>query len=174
MACDPAEFERFVRRYQDMVYTTAARLLGRGPDAEDVGQETFLKAYERFDSLVEPGAGAWLRTTATNLSLNHLSRHRSRWKLFSQLSDDDSARIEGRASESGPSAEALSGAQEAQDLQEALLRLPDHQRVPLVLFHFEDMSYEEIASRLGVSLGKVKTDIFRARAALKSALGEGA
>ena len=49
-------------------------------------------------------------------------------------------------------------------------RLPDHQRVPLVLFHFEEMSYQEIADALGVSLGKVKTDIHRGREALETQL----
>ena len=48
----------------------------------------------------------------------------------------------------------------------ALQRLPDHQRVPLVLYHFEDLSYQEIAAKLNISLTKVKTDIRRARAAL--------
>ena len=48
--------------------------------------------------------------------------------------------------------------------------LPDHQRVPLVLFHFEGTGYQEIADTLGVSLGKVKTDIHRGREALKRVL----
>jgi RNA polymerase sigma-70 factor (ECF subfamily) len=52
-------------------------------------------------------------------------------------------------------------------VEEGLRLLPDHQRVPLVLFHFEELSYQEIALTLGVSLGKVKTDIHRGREALK-------
>jgi len=55
-------------------------------------------------------------------------------------------------------------------LEEAVRRLPDHQRVPIVLFHFEDMSYQDIAVVLGVSLGKVKTDIHRGREALRKQL----
>jgi RNA polymerase sigma-70 factor (ECF subfamily) len=51
-------------------------------------------------------------------------------------------------------------------VDEALSKLPDHQRVPLVLYHFEELPYDQIASRLGISLAKVKTDILRARAAL--------
>jgi RNA polymerase sigma-70 factor (ECF subfamily) len=51
-------------------------------------------------------------------------------------------------------------------LEEALRRLPAHQRVPLVLYHFEDLSYEDIAAKLDISLAKVKTDIRRGRAAL--------
>jgi RNA polymerase sigma-70 factor (ECF subfamily) len=55
-------------------------------------------------------------------------------------------------------------------LEQALRKLPDAQRVPLVLFHFEGMSYDEIAARSGVSVGKVKTDIHRGRLALKRKL----
>jgi RNA polymerase sigma-70 factor (ECF subfamily) len=51
-----------------------------------------------------------------------------------------------------------------------LENLPEHQRVPLVLYHFEDQPYDEIARRLGVSLAKVKTDILRGRAALAQVL----
>jgi RNA polymerase sigma-70 factor (ECF subfamily) len=51
-------------------------------------------------------------------------------------------------------------------IEAAMRRLPPHQRVPLVLYHFEDLSYQEIAQRLGVSLAKIKTDIARARAAM--------
>jgi RNA polymerase sigma-70 factor (ECF subfamily) len=52
-------------------------------------------------------------------------------------------------------------------LARALEHLPDHQRVPLVLYHYEDKSYQDIATLLGVSLGKIKTDIHRGREALR-------
>ena len=55
-------------------------------------------------------------------------------------------------------------------MDRALEELPDHQRVPLVLYHFEDEPYDEIARRLGVSLSKVKTDILRDRTALAQIL----
>ena len=55
-------------------------------------------------------------------------------------------------------------------VERALDKLPEHQRVPLVLYHFEDVSYEDIAKRLGVSLSKVKTDIMRGREALAKVL----
>jgi RNA polymerase sigma-70 factor (ECF subfamily) len=55
-------------------------------------------------------------------------------------------------------------------VEHALQELPPAQRVPLVLYHLEEMSYEEIAAKLRVSLGKVKTDIFRGREALRKKL----
>jgi len=171
---DPDRFEAFVREYQDMVFATAVRLLGNPAEAEDVAQSVFLKAFERFaDVDGNPAAPGWLKTVATNACLNHLSRYRARWKLFSELGrpgDDESAPFE----------EMLPAAREADELEEreqqarledALRRLPDHQRVPLVLFHFESRSYQDIADSLGVSLGKVKTDIHRGREALRRYLG---
>ena len=58
-------------------------------------------------------------------------------------------------------------------VERALEDLPPHQRVPLVLYHFEDLPYDEIAKKLGVSLAKVKTDILRARSALAKILQRG-
>jgi RNA polymerase sigma-70 factor (ECF subfamily) len=52
-----------------------------------------------------------------------------------------------------------------------LERLPEHQRLPLVLYHYEEMPYQEIADRLGISLAKVKTDILRGRVAMAALLG---
>src|SRR4051794_40360261 len=93
---DADRFEDFVREFQNMVFRTAVRLLGRPADAEDVAQTVFLKAFERFDVIGHsPNAAGWLKTVTTNLCLNHLSRHRSRWRLFSEMDSagDEGARV---------------------------------------------------------------------------------
>ena len=78
-------FTKFMRAYQDMVFTTAARLAGNDAQAQDISQEVFIKAYEHFDHLHgSETAGGWLKTVATNLSLNYLTRYRRRWRLFSE------------------------------------------------------------------------------------------
>jgi RNA polymerase sigma-70 factor (ECF subfamily) len=163
---DPQQFEAFMRNHQDMVFATAVRLLGNPADAEDTAQAVFVKAYERFAEIgVSPAAGGWLRTVATNLCLNHLARYRHRWRFFSEMRGADG--------EAGDFAESLPAPEPAgrhEALEQALRKLPDAQRVPLALFHFEGMSYDEIAARLGVSVGKVKTDIHRGRLALKRKL----
>src|SRR5512132_1066678 len=91
---DTHQFEVFMRAYQDMVYTTAVRLLGNEAEAEDISQEVFLKAYERCSDLSKSTTvGGWLKTVTRNLCLNHLSRYRARWRFFSEFSpeqkDDD-------------------------------------------------------------------------------------
>ena len=162
-----------MRDYQDMVFSTAARLTGNPTHAEDIAQHVFLKAYENFDKLKgRPEAGGWLKTVARRTALNHLSRYRNRWRFFSEMraegAEDDAPDFDVAAPES-----LLAGiaAQENREYVEQLLReLPDKHRVPLVLYHFEDMPYDEIAKKLRVSLAKVKTDILRARAALAKIL----
>ncbi|MBS0633482.1 MAG: RNA polymerase sigma factor [Verrucomicrobia bacterium] len=164
-----------MRNYQDMVFSTAARLTGNEAQAEDISQEVFLKAYEHFDNLQSsPTAGGWLKTVATNLSLNHLSRYRNRWRFFSEFKRDDSAAEGDEPEVEFAAPDTFFSGVEADErrvwVERALAQLPEHQRVPLVLYHFEDMPYEDIAKRLRVSLAKVKTDILRARAALAQIL----
>ena len=169
----PADFTTFMRAYQDMVFSTAARLTGNEAQAEDISQEVFIKAHEHFDMLrTSPTAGGWLKTVATNLSLNHLSRYRNRWKFFSEFkretAEGDAADVEFAAPDRF-FADVDAGERRAW-VERALDQLPEHQRVPLVLYHFEDLPYEDIAQKLGISLAKVKTDILRARAALAKIL----
>ena len=170
---DAQQFEAFVRDYQNMVFSTAMRLLANQSDAEDISQETFLRAYERFDDLREsPTVGGWLKTVATNLSLNHLTRYRARWSLFSDVfrrgDEDEDHEVEFPAPDNTD--EVLAQSERRELLEQALQRLAPKERVPLVLYHFEGLRYEEIAEKLGVSLGKVKTDIFRAREVLRRKL----
>lgn len=158
--------------YQNMVFSTAMRLLAKQAEAEDVTQEVFLKAYGHFDQLRDnPTAGGWLKTVATNLSLNHLSRYRSRWSFFSELlgaNNEETEEPEFPANENVE--DELIQSDRRALVEQALRELPTAQRVSLVLYHLEELKYEEIAAKLGVSLGKVKTDIFRGREALRRKL----
>lgn len=170
---DPQQFEAFMLKYQNMVFSTAMRLLANPTEAQDVAQEVFLKAFERFADLSEsPTAGGWLKTVATNLSLNHLTRYRARWSFFSELvkggDGDDPELIEFAAPDTFE--HDLEAGDRHEVVDQALQKLPPAQRVPLVLFHLQGLSYEQIAAQLNVSLGKVKTDIFRAREALRKRL----
>jgi RNA polymerase sigma-70 factor (ECF subfamily) len=171
---DATRFEAFVREYQDMVFATAVRLLGNPAEAEDVSQTAFLRAFQRFTEIgASPTAAGWLKTVTTNLCLNHLSRYRARWQFFSEI---DASSAEGapafETTLTAPDAEVDDPVQRDRQerLENALRGLPDHQRVPLVLFHFEGHSYQQIAAALGVSVGKVKTDIHRGRLVLRRVL----
>lgn len=165
-----------MRAYQDMVYSTAVRLTGSDPAAQDISQAVFLKAYEHFGMLrASPCAGGWLKTVATRLTLNHLRRYRNRWRFFSELqSHADEEGYETSPLLDLPAPEVL--LEELDDdrrralLEQVLAALPDHQRIPLVLFHFQEMSYEQIAAELGIAVSKVRADIHRGRRALAAQL----
>jgi RNA polymerase sigma-70 factor (ECF subfamily) len=170
---DAKQFETFLRNYQDMVFSTAMRLVANTAEAEDISQEVFLRAFKRFGELAgDPRAGGWLKTVAINLSLNHLTRYRARWSFFSEIFHRAETGEETEIDYASPdNVEENTAASERRVLvDQALRQLPRAQRVPLVLYHLEGMKYEDIAAKLGVSLGKVKTDIFRARAVLRKKL----
>ena len=162
-----------MQRYQNMVFSTAMRLLVSQTDAEDVTRKLSF-AFEHFADLREsPTAGGWLKRVATNLSLNHLTRYRSRWSFFSEIfsgNSDDSSENPVEFAAPDDVQEQLEQADRHQLVERALAHLPAAQRVPLVLYHLEGLRYEEIAAKLNISLGKVKTDIFRAREALRRKL----
>lgn len=169
----PTDFTTFMRNYQDMVYSTAVRLVANEAQAEDIAQEVFIKAHEHWDSLSgSPTAGGWLKTVATNLSINHIQRYKKRWSFFSDLVHRGDEGEEREVEFAAPDTffDAMDATERRSRLEEALDKLPDHQRIPLVLFHFEDMPYDEIAKKLRVSLSKVKTDILRGREALAKIL----
>ena len=157
--------------YQDMVFSTAARLTGNDTQAEDIAQEVFLKAYENFASLrTSPTAGGWLKTVTTNLTLNHLSRYRRRWRFFSEMRTEETSEVEFSVPDTLLT--DIDASQRHEMVEWALRGLPEHYRVPLVLYHFEEMSYDQIAEQLRISLPKVKTDIQRGRTAMAKLLSK--
>ena len=157
-----------------MVFATAVRLLGNPAEAEDVAQTVFLRAFQRFAEIgPSTTAGGWLKTVTRHACLNHLSRYRARWRFFTELApgtESGAGDFESSLASGTSLAADLEQADLRDQLEQALRELPDHQRVPLVLFHFEGASYQAIADALGVSLGKVKTDIHRGREALRRTL----
>jgi RNA polymerase sigma-70 factor (ECF subfamily) len=169
----PPDFTTFMRNYQDMVYSTAVRLIGNETQAEDIAQDVFIKAHEHYENLrTSPTAGGWLKTVATNLSINHIQRYKKRWSFFSDLvhRDDEGGEKEVEFAAPDTFFSGVDSGERREWVERALEKLPDHQRIPLVLYHFEDLPYEDIARKTGVSLSKVKTDILRGREALAKIL----
>src|SRR5258708_14888554 len=131
-----AEFTTFMRAYQDMVFSTAARLSGNDTQAEDIAQEVFIRAYEHFSDLrTSVTAGGWLKTVTTNLTLNYLNRYRKRWRLFSEMrpanEDGDPEAPEMDWEIPDTILAELSAEQRCAIVDAALRQLPESQRLPL-------------------------------------------
>jgi RNA polymerase sigma-70 factor (ECF subfamily) len=162
---DHEPFAELIRSHQQAVFNVAWRMLGNTQDAEDVTQETFLRAYRfwhTFDS-TRP-AGPWLKRIAVNVCLGRLGQAAPEQPLDDEL-------VQPPDPHPGPEAQT-----EQRNLQEhiraELLRLPPRYRAVIELRHYQDLSYEEIAAALERPLSDVKSDLFRARKLLSARLRE--
>jgi len=159
-------FEEMVKRYQRRVYSTAFRILRRHDLADDVAQETFLRAYRSLDRFDRGRPfGPWICRIAANLAVNHVRSPRAR----EQPLPDELA--EAQAVRPGPGPlEAVLESEGRRVLEEALGALSAEQRAVFVLRVFEELSYQEIADTLSLSLGTVMSRLSRGRERLRQAL----
>jgi RNA polymerase sigma-70 factor (ECF subfamily) len=170
---DPDAYRLLVERYQAEVYSLSVRLLGRIEDAEDMTQETFLRAFralKRYDP-TRP-FGAWLHTIATRLCIDHHRRNRARMVSLTQP-EEGSAGEERTIDLEDPGDRPDEDAEKselARRLEALVEELPPDSRAAILLRHQQDLPYEEIARVLQVPLGTVKARIHRARIMLKQKL----
>ena len=157
---DRRAFEVLVVRYQKTVYNAALRMLHDREEAWDVVQTVFLKAYERLDSY-DPSFKfySWLYRIALNESIDTLQRRRPVEALDPDAPDGE------------PGPEDAVGLGQARDgLLRALMTLRTEYRAVVVLRHFTDCSYEDMAQILGLPEKTVKSRLFSARQLLRAAL----
>jgi RNA polymerase sigma-70 factor (ECF subfamily) len=150
------------------VYALGFRMMGNHDDADDIAQETFVRAYEALDRYdARYSLYTWLRTIATRLALNELEKRRRRQtqggERFDALSETQAH------SGAGPDAD-LEAREARERVAGALAALPHEFRLPLLLRTYEELSYQEIAQELEIPLGTVMSRIHRARRMLREAL----
>lgn len=166
---DRAAFETLVQRHHQAVIRFAARFLGQqnADRVDDIAQQTFISAWRSAGSY-EPRAQVltWLLTITTNLCRNAL-RYEKRHPAARLDPLYAAERTESGAS--GPD-ENLRQQELSRRVQDAISRLPERQRAAILLRHYEELPYNEIANALGISHSAVETLLFRARAALRETL----
>jgi RNA polymerase sigma-70 factor (ECF subfamily) len=164
-AGDSRAFEELVTMYQHRVFGVALRMLGNRAEAEEIAQDTFLRAHRSLAEFRgEARLGTWLYAIASRLCLNRLTagpRRRER--------RDDAALLQAPAGEADAVAALERGELEAA-LHQAIAALPEDRRIVVVLRDLEGLSYEEIGEVLGVPLNTVRSRLHRARLDLKSKL----
>ncbi|MCG9131688.1 sigma-70 family RNA polymerase sigma factor [Candidatus Poribacteria bacterium] len=164
---DDTAFSMLVRKYQKPVHALAWRKIGDFHIAEDITQETFLKAYQRLSTLKEPQSFAsWLYVIAAN----HCSTWLRKKRLWTQSLEDTSSVALERSTYSGyliAENESVTMETQREVVKKLLAKLQESDRTVITLYYFGGMSYEEISKFLGVSVGTIKTRVYRARQRLK-------
>jgi RNA polymerase sigma-70 factor (ECF subfamily) len=159
---DPAAFRELVEAYKKKMYYFALDMVGNPADAEDISQEVFLKAFRGFKTF-KRGAklGSWLYRIAYNASVDHLRRR----SLAPEPVED--AVLDAAASEFGRSGGSPDPARTAESsllrakVEKALQKLSTRERTVFLLRHYNDLMLDEIAETMQISVGSVKSYLFR-------------
>jgi RNA polymerase sigma-70 factor (ECF subfamily) len=161
-AGDADAFRELVERHSRAVFRVAYRVTGRAEDAEEVVQETFLRAFRQLDRFeARANFGTWLYRIAANCAVDFL---RARPKREIAQEDSTLERLSGRVAERdlGSPERQLLGRQIGERVQKAMSLLTDLERAAFTLRHFEGCSIEEVCQTLGLTASGAKHSIFRA------------
>ena len=169
---DTRAFEELVEKHQALVAGTIGRMLGSNSDVEDIAQQVFIRVWKSARRYV-PRAKftTWLLKITRNLVFNELRRTKRRAQVPLQSepgTDDPPLKDETNLA---PDASLLE-VELRRTIEEAILQLPETQRMALVLRRYEQLSYEEIADVLELSVPAVKSVLFRARSELRERLSK--
>jgi len=159
---DPAAERLFYDRHVDRVYRLILRMSGRPELAQEWTQDTFLRAFSRLDQFRGDAAlSSWLHAIAVSITLNGLRTHKRREAFAAPL--DEATTVAARSSEhSDPDLKSR--------LKSAIAALPEGTRRVFVMHDVEGFTHEEISEALGCAVGTSKSQLFRAREKLRSAL----
>jgi RNA polymerase sigma-70 factor (ECF subfamily) len=165
---DLRSFDVLVRRYQKRVYFVAYRMVKNHDAADDIAQETFINAYGAIKSF-KPGHSlyTWLYRICMNLAINHLKR--SKFVVSESQFEEKASPLEREAATPDP-AEDFASREMERKIELAIDSLPPKHKAVLLLRVYEDLSYEQIARTLNISVGTVMSRLFRARARLQEML----
>ncbi len=169
---DTSAFEELIKRHQALVAGTVARMLSSNSDVEDIAQQVFIRVWKSARRYV-PRAKftTWLLKITRNLVFNELRRTKRHTHVPLQSEpgvEDPPVKDETNLA---PDASLLESELQ-RTIEEAILQLPETQRMALVLRRYEQLSYEQIAEILDLSVPAVKSVLFRARSELRSRLSK--
>lgn len=160
---DAQAFGLLVERHFGAAYASAYAVLGNASDAEELAQETFVQAYEKLSRLREPGAFVgWIWRIAHDLALKHIRKH-GRMKVVSELPEQGL---------DAPALGMLIEGEDRQALARALEQLPEDMRQALLMKYWQELDYDEMARRCGVSAEALYQRVCRGLKRLRDLLAE--
>jgi RNA polymerase sigma-70 factor (ECF subfamily) len=169
---DTSAFEQLIERHQSLVAGTVARMLGSSSEVEDIAQQVFIRVWKSARRYV-PRAKftTWLLKITRNLVFNELRR--SKRHAHVPLQTEPGAEEFPLKDETNPTPDASLLESELQRMiEDAITELPESQRMALILRRYEQLSYEQIADILDLSVPAVKSVLFRARTELRARLSK--
>jgi RNA polymerase sigma-70 factor (ECF subfamily) len=165
-------FRVLVERHSRALFRLAYRMTGNEHDAEDLVQESFLRAYKQLAKFNERAAfGTWLHRICVNCSLDLIRARKTRREIQNKVDDEQTSGWLERVAAPEPSPERLTqSSQVAELLAPALDNLTGNERAAFILRHFEGSNIEEIARALGVETSAAKHSVYRAVQKLRRSL----
>lgn len=165
-------FEGLVQQYKNRIFGYVCRLTNDSPDAEDITQEVFIRAYQSMHAFRHDAAvDTWLYRIATNLVIDRFRREKRapQWVPVNDDPEESERDLPSLDREADPQASMQLNELQAQ-VQKAVRSLPTKLRTVVVLHDMEGLSYEEVAQTLGCPVGTVKSRLFNARLMLRKKL----
>src|SRR6184192_1470472 len=167
---DTGAFEQLVERHQALVAGTVARMLGSNSDVEDIAQQVFIRVWKSAGRYVARAKfTTWLLKITRNLVFNEMRRAKRHPHLPVQIEPEAEEMPLKDEATATPDATLLQ-AELQSAIETAIALLPETQRMAIVLRRYEELSYEEIADVLDLSVPAVKSLLFRARTELRARL----
>jgi RNA polymerase sigma factor (sigma-70 family) len=163
-----AAFSVLVERYQNMVYSLALKLLKKPEEAEEMAQDTFVKAYQKLDTYEGKSKfSTWLYSITYNACISELRKRRIEFKSLDdrQISDQDEQKMHDYYSETKKE-------DQEKYLNLALSKLPEDDQVLVTLYYYESQSMDEISTITGLTVSNIKVKIHRARKKMYELLHE--
>lgn len=167
-------FKKLVDSHQKLVVNTCYGLVQNREDAEDIAQDVFVEVFRNIEKFrAEAKLSTWLYRIAVNRSLNHI-RDNKKHKWFHAFEDEIAAKnkilLQARTANSDEPEYDLENKQRAIILKEAINSLPKNQKVAFTLSKYEELSYQEIAAVMDLSVSSVESLLFRAKKGLQKKL----
>ena len=163
---DTNGFAYLINKYKDMVYTIAIKIVKSHEDAEEVAQDSFLKAYEKLDSFKGNSKfSTWLYTIAYRNSITKIRK-----KKVATSDIDDYVMDNYSEGSEFPQLEAIKNGEQQKYVREAIGRLPEKDALLITLFYMNESSVEEIEQITNLTQSNIKVKLFRARKKLNTEL----